>query len=79
MLGDDFTLTQYLNLKYRHKFRTMDVAKVAKQALQFSEHLPDDHESKEEMVALATKWIADHQRNPHTLSAMTDARVIQVY
>lgn len=57
----------------------MDVTKVAKLALQFSEHLPDDHESKEEMVSLATKWIAEHQRNPHTLSAMNDARVIQVY
>ena len=57
----------------------MDVTKVAKLALQFSEHLPDDHESKEEMVSLATKWIAAHQRNPHTLSAMNDARLIQVH
>lgn len=57
----------------------MDVTKVAKLAIQFSEHLPSDNEKKEALVTMATKWIADHQRNPHTLNAMNDARLIQVH
>ena len=56
----------------------MDVTKVAKLALQFSQTLPDGHEKKEQLVTMATHWTTNHQRNPMTLNAMNDARGIQV-
>ena len=56
----------------------MDVTKIAKLALQFSQTLPEGHEKKEQLVTMATQWTAIHQRNPMTLNAMNDARGIQV-
>ena len=57
---------------------TMDVTKIAKLALQFSQTLPVGHERKEQLVNMATEWTANHRRNPMTLNALNDAREIQV-
>ena len=56
----------------------MDVTKVARQAIEYSKDLPDDDEVKTILVTLATQWTADHQRNPMTMNAMNDARILNV-
>ena len=63
---------------YPSSTNIMDVTKVARQAIEYAKDLPDDNEVKTILVTLATQWTATHQRNPMTMNAMNDARILNV-
>ena len=56
----------------------MDSGKIAQEALTYAKGLADGNAAKSPLIAASEKWIADHSKNPMTMTAMGDVKKIQV-
>lgn len=56
----------------------MDSGKIAQEALTYAKGLTDGNAAKSPLIATAEKWIADHSKNPMSMTALGDANKIKV-
>lgn len=56
----------------------MDTGKIAQEALTYAKGLTDGNAAKSPLIATAEKWIADHSKNPMSMTALGDANKIKV-
>ena len=56
----------------------MDSGKIVEEALAYAKGLAEGNAQKSPLIAAAEKWIADHAKNPMTMTAMGDVKKIQV-